>query len=186
MSMKSWNRIPALPVALGALLALAVTSLAQDQSGPTKDVDQTVAKPRKSTSEPEQAPAPPQALDEAQAKQKAQLLKAAEDLDKKLQAIEHRLVSQALLNSDDKYFVEPYAVYLNLIWLNAEVGTGGGDVAGSADFAPTKTQRELLKTCETEMAGVDADYRKFLKDDLLAFSHALESGNLAPLVAPAN
>ena len=88
----------------------------------------------------EPAPAPPQVLDEAQAKRKAELLKATEDLDKKLQTIEYRLASPALLNSDDKYFVEPYKVYLNLIWLNAEVGTGGGDVAGGADFAPTDTQ----------------------------------------------
>ena len=47
MSMKSWKRIPALPLALAALLALAAASLAQDQEGPAKDVDQTVAKPRK-------------------------------------------------------------------------------------------------------------------------------------------
>src|ERR1035437_9085156 len=56
MSMKSWNRIPALPVALAALFALAATSIAQDQAGPRKDADQTVAKPRKSTGEPEEAP----------------------------------------------------------------------------------------------------------------------------------
>jgi photosystem II stability/assembly factor-like uncharacterized protein len=133
--------------------------------------------------EPEPAPAPPRVLDEAQAKHKAQVLNAAEDLDKKLTAIEHRLVSEALLNSDDKYFVEPYKVYLNLIWLNAEVGTGGGDVAGSANFAPTENQMELLKTFETEIAGADADYRKVLKDDLPAFNHALASSDLAPLVA---
>jgi Ca-activated chloride channel family protein len=66
MSMKTWNRIPALPVALAALLALAATALAQDQSGPTKDVDQTVAKPRKSTSEPEQAPIPSKLSKKAQ------------------------------------------------------------------------------------------------------------------------
>jgi Ca-activated chloride channel homolog len=66
MSMKSWNRIPALPVALAALLALAATSLAQDQSGPTKDVDQTVAKPRKSTEEPEVAPIPSKLSKKAQ------------------------------------------------------------------------------------------------------------------------
>jgi Ca-activated chloride channel homolog len=66
MSMKSWNRIPALPVALAALFALAATSLAQDQSGPTKDVDQTVAKPRKSTSEPEEAPIPSKLSKKAQ------------------------------------------------------------------------------------------------------------------------
>jgi photosystem II stability/assembly factor-like uncharacterized protein len=134
----------------------------------------------------EPAPAPPAALDEAQTKQKAELLKAAEDLDKKLQAIESRQVSQALQNSDDKYFVEPYRVYLNLLWLNAEVGTGGGDVAGGADFAPTDNQLDLLTTYETEIAAVDADYRKLLKEDLPAFNHILESSSLAPLVAAGN
>jgi photosystem II stability/assembly factor-like uncharacterized protein len=128
--------------------------------------------------------APPQVLDEAQAKHKAELLKATEDLDKKLQTIEHRLVSPALLDSDDKYFVEPYKVYLNLIWLNAEVGTGGGDVAGGADFAPTDTQMELLKTFETEIAAVDADYLKVIKEDFPAFNRSLAGSNVAPLVAP--
>jgi hypothetical protein len=79
---------------------------------------------------------------------------AAEDLDRKLRAVESRPVSQALRNSDDKYFVEPYGAYLNLIWLNAEVGSGGGDVAGSADFAPSVTQLELLQTFEGDVASV--------------------------------
>ncbi len=126
----------------------------------------------------------PQASDEAQEKHKAELLKAAEDLDKRLLAIENRLASPALLNSDDKYFVEPYKVYLNLIWLNAEVGTGGGDVAGGADFAPTDTQMELLHGFETEMGGVDADYQKAMKEDLPAFNRTLVGSNVAPLVAP--
>ena len=121
-----------------------------------------------------------------QAKRKAELLKAVEDLDKKLQSVEYRLASPALLNSDDKYFVEPYKVYLNLIWLNAEVGTGGGDVAGGADFAPTDTQMELLKGFEGEMAGVDADYQKVMKEDLPVLNHALAENNVAGLVAPPN
>jgi Ca-activated chloride channel homolog len=58
MSMKSLNRIPVLPIALAGLFALAAASLAQDQSGPTKDVDQTVAKPRTSTETPADAPIP--------------------------------------------------------------------------------------------------------------------------------
>jgi len=66
MSMKTWNRIQALPLALAALFVLAATSLAQDQSGPTKDVDQTVAKPRKSTEEPEAAPIPSKLSKKAQ------------------------------------------------------------------------------------------------------------------------
>jgi len=64
--MKSWNRIPALPVVLAALLALASTSLAQDQPGPTKDVDQTVAKPRKTGDAPEEAPIPSKLSKKAQ------------------------------------------------------------------------------------------------------------------------
>ena len=66
MSMKSWNKIPALPVALAALFALAGASLAQDQAGPAKDVDQTVAKPRKSTDESEAAPIPSKLSKKAQ------------------------------------------------------------------------------------------------------------------------
>ncbi len=130
------------------------------------------------------APAPPPVLDEAQAKRKAELLKAAEELDKKLSAVEYKLVSPALLNSDDKYFVESYKVYLNLIWLNAEVGTGGADVAGGADFAPTDTQLELLQTFETEMAGADADYQKVMKEDLPALNRSLADSSLAVVVAP--
>src|SRR5258705_8882112 len=77
---------------------------------------------------PEQEPAAEQSPDSPEAKRKAELLKTVEVLDKKLQDIEYKLVSPALVNSDDKYFVESYHAYLNLIWLNAEVGSGGGDV----------------------------------------------------------
>jgi hypothetical protein len=133
----------------------------------------------------ETSEAPPPVLSEAQQRQKTQLLTTADDLDKKLQAIESRLVSQALRNSDDKYFVEPYGAYLDLIWLNAEVGTGGGDVAGSADFAPSETQLGLLKTLEAEVASVESDYRKILQSDLPAFDQALQNANLAPLAGGA-
>ncbi len=66
MSMKSWNKIAVLPVALAAFFALPIASLAQDQEGPAKDVDQTVAKPRKSTDEPDQAPIPSKLSKKAQ------------------------------------------------------------------------------------------------------------------------
>jgi photosystem II stability/assembly factor-like uncharacterized protein len=128
-----------------------------------------------------EGPSPSAALSQADsktdAKRKADLLKTAEDFDKKLLAIENRFVSPSLLNSDDKYFVEPYKVYLNLIWLNAEVGTGGGDVAGGADFAPTDTQMQLLQAYESEISGADADYQKLMKDDLPALNRALGQGS---------
>jgi Ca-activated chloride channel homolog len=60
MSMKSCTRI------LAALLAFAAMSLAQDQSGPTKDPDTTVAKPRNSTPDPDEAPVPSRLSKKAQ------------------------------------------------------------------------------------------------------------------------
>jgi hypothetical protein len=128
---------------------------------------------------PEPAPAPPQPMEEEQAKHKAELLKSAEELDKKLLAIEHKLVSSALTNSDDKYFIEQDQVYVNLLWLNAEVGTGGGDVAGGADFAPTDTQAQLLESYEGSLNSIEADFRKFSSDDLRVFNQDLVSSGLA-------
>ncbi len=129
----------------------------------------------------EPALAPPPVFSETQKQQRLQLLAAAEGLDSKLQTVESRLASRALRNSDDKYFVEPYGTYLDLIWLNAEVGTGGGDVAGSADFAPTSNQLDLLKGYEADMLSVDAQFRDILSDELPPFAKALEGANFPPL-----
>ena len=130
----------------------------------------------------EPSKAPPLKLSEAQQKQREELLKTVEDLDKQLEGVETRLVSQALRNSDDKYFVEPYGTYLDLIWLNAEVGTGGGDVAGSADFAPSATQLELLKTYEQEVRSAGSDFEKILHDRLGPLNQSLNQSQVAPLL----
>jgi Ca-activated chloride channel family protein len=65
MPMKSWNKVPLL-IALATLFALAAIGIAQDQTGPAKDVDQTVAKPRKPSGEPEEAPIPSKLSKKAQ------------------------------------------------------------------------------------------------------------------------
>lgn len=64
--MKSWKKLSILVLTLAALCALALTLFAQDQAGPAKDVDQTVAKPRKPAGEPEQAPIPSKLSKKAQ------------------------------------------------------------------------------------------------------------------------
>jgi len=124
-----------------------------------------------------------QVVDEVQARKKAEMLKTVEAMDQKVREIEYKFVSPALVNSDDKYYVEAYRVYLNLIWLNAEVGTGGGDVAGGADFAPTDTQLDSLHTMETEITSANAEYQKLLNDDLPAFNRFLAANNVAAVVA---
>jgi hypothetical protein len=123
-----------------------------------------------------------QIVDEAQAKKKAEMLKTVEAMEHKVREIEYKFVSPALVNSDDKYYVEPYRVYLNLIWLNAEVGTGGGDVAGGADFTPTDTQLDSLRTMESEIAAATADYQKLLNEDLSVFNRFLATNNVAAIL----
>ena len=65
---------------------------------------------------------------------KEALLKQVAEMDKKLFDVEAKLLEPAQMTSDDKYFQQAYRVYMNLIWLNGEVGPGAGDVSGGADF----------------------------------------------------
>jgi photosystem II stability/assembly factor-like uncharacterized protein len=96
-------------------------------------------------------------------KSNADQLKKAEDLNGELQAIEHKLVSNALTMSDDKYFVEPYKIYFNLVWLYAEIGPGGGDVAGGSGYGPTDSEISLKLDIERELAAVKSEYTELME-----------------------
>jgi hypothetical protein len=101
-------------------------------------------------------------------------------LDGKLLGVELRLLTKSDLNSDDKYYVEAYKVYLNLIWLSGEVGTGAGDVAGGADSRPTDTSLEVLAQIESDLAAAKAEYAKVMTEDVPAFNKAM-SGKVTAL-----
>ncbi|HEV2387211.1 MAG TPA: hypothetical protein VGS20_08145 [Candidatus Acidoferrales bacterium] len=118
-------------------------------------------------------------------KSKADLLQSARQMDDKMQAVEYALIARTEANSDDKYYVSAYKVYLNLIWLNGEVGTGAGDVAGGADFAPTDTELDLLGGIEKELAAATASYRHLMSQEVPAFNRSLEQNGMIPLVATA-
>jgi hypothetical protein len=72
--------------------------------------------------------------------------------------------------SDDKYYVEPYKVYLNLVWLSQQVGNGGGDVAGGAEFPPTDADVAILAGLEKELAAAQAGFKQLMDVDLPAFN----------------
>lgn len=103
--------------------------------------------------------------------------KAANDLNLKLQAVEEKLLERAQWTSDDKYFQQAYRVYMNLIWLNGEVGPGAGDVAGGADFRPTDTSIALLGDLEKQLAAAKADYEKLLSTEVAAFNKMMTERN---------
>ena len=114
---------------------------------------------------------------------KPELLKTVQGMDQKMKNVEYELISKTDANSDDKYYVEPYKVYLNLIWLNGEVGTGAGDVAGGPDYPPTQTSITLLDSIEKSLNAAQADYRALMEKELPAFNRAILGGGVVPLTA---
>jgi photosystem II stability/assembly factor-like uncharacterized protein len=114
-------------------------------------------------------------------KAKAELLKSVQDMDQKMQTVEYKLITKALSTSDDKYFIAAYNVYFNLIWLNGEVGTGAGDVAGGADYGPTDTALSLTEMIEKDLAAAKAEYRTLIDKDLPAFNRSLAANGVTPL-----
>jgi hypothetical protein len=114
-------------------------------------------------------------------KEKAALLKSAEEMDQKLENVEYKLVSKALTTSDDKYFISAYKIYFNLIWLNGEVGTGAGDVAGGADYGPTDTALGLTDMIEKDLAAAKTEYRTLIDKDVPAFNRSLTASGVTPI-----
>jgi photosystem II stability/assembly factor-like uncharacterized protein len=110
--------------------------------------------------------------------------RALRDLDQKLLAVELRLVSRTELHSDDKWYVESYKVYQNLIWLNGVVNSGAGDVAGGADERPTDASVGVLDGLSKELNAAKAAYREVLDRDLAAYNRSASSLGLRPLGVP--
>ena len=104
--------------------------------------------------------------------QKARL-KLIDDLDKKMLAVRDRFITRSEAMSDDKYFVETYKIYLNLMWMAQVTGTGGGDTAGSADYGPTKTAIGLVADLEKEIGTAAAEYKGLIEKDVPAFNKAV-------------
>ena len=102
---------------------------------------------------------------------------------RKCRGVEYKILNKALTTSDDKYFIEAYKIYFNLMWLNGEVGPGAGDVAGGADYAPTETSRNLLEMIEKDLAAATAEYRTLMDKDLPAFNRSLADHGVTPLTA---
>ncbi|MDE3152634.1 MAG: hypothetical protein KGL93_10355, partial [Gemmatimonadota bacterium] len=97
-------------------------------------------------------------------------LKAISAMNDKLMKVELMLITRENLNSDDKWFVTADKVYMNLIWLYAETGLGGGDVAGGANYKPTNTTHEVLQMIETDLNAGKKAYDDLMKNDLGDFN----------------
>ena len=69
---------------------------------------------------------------------------------------------------------------MNLIWLNGEVGTGAGDVAGGADNRPTEQSLAVLQLIEQDLAKAKVDFETLMRETVPAFNRSTQ-GRLPPI-----
>jgi hypothetical protein len=112
---------------------------------------------------------------------KADVVKAVDDMDKKLLDVELKLVTRSEMLSDDKYFPEAYKVYMNLIWLSGGIGQGASDEAGGVEYKPTDQQMAALTKLEGQLAGAKAGFDKLAATDIPAFN-AANAGKIPAIV----
>jgi photosystem II stability/assembly factor-like uncharacterized protein len=102
--------------------------------------------------------------------------------EREARAVEDRLLQPTLGEADEKSFRGELGLYLKLLWLQAEVGAGGADVSGNADFPPTQPEREVYEM----LSGWLAEARKALDalyaTTLPAFNEAIRSRGYAQLM----
>jgi hypothetical protein len=94
-------------------------------------------------------------------------------------------VSPGMANSDEKSFLGPYGLYLYLIWLNGELGTGAGDVYGDPGYAPTGATVQVLHLLDGKLDAARAQYRTLMQQELPQFDQMLIHENVLPLVGDA-
>jgi len=109
------------------------------------------------------------------------ILRSMTQIDRKLKDVELKLITESDMLSDDKYYPEQYQLYLNLIWLNGEVGTGAGDVAGTGDYGPTETDTALVLDLERQLQAVKTQYASVMDKDVPAYNQSVTSNGVEPL-----
>ncbi|MEE4278106.1 MAG: hypothetical protein V2I82_06540 [Halieaceae bacterium] len=98
----------------------------------------------------------------------AELSAALRELYLDLYNAELHYLSRTEMHSDDKWYVEKYRLYMNLVWLLAEVGGRGGDVFGGAGYRPTDAAVDVFDDRLREIEAAESDFAALLLrvDDL--------------------
>lgn len=95
--------------------------------------------------------------------------KALADIYKRMYDTELHFLSRTEMHSDDKWYVEAWGLYQNLVWLLAEVGSGGGDVMGGTSYGPTNATLSVFQDRVRDMEASRVAFDK-LTADVAAFN----------------
>jgi photosystem II stability/assembly factor-like uncharacterized protein len=112
--------------------------------------------------------------------------RADRTLDRDLGALYQRMyetelhfLSRTEMHSDDKWYVEKYRLYLNLVWLLAELGGGGGDVAGGVAYRPTNAAESVYRDRLTELDAARVAFDRLMSE--VAEFNRSHTGRLPPI-----
>jgi photosystem II stability/assembly factor-like uncharacterized protein len=112
-----------------------------------------------------------------------QLKQDADAMDEKMQAVEYEMLSKPLAASDDKTYITAWKIYYNLLWLNGEIGSGAGDVAGGTDYKPTDVEYQLTENLEQQLTKAESDYKNLMDKEVPAFNRSLGEHKVAPIAS---
>ncbi len=106
----------------------------------------------------------------------ASVITSADELDKKLRAVEDKIFQPMTAEGDSKSFRYPNMLYCKLSVL-------AGDVASMVDFAPNKQQIEVHELLKKRMIIYKGKLDELIKTDVPAFNDMLKEKNLSVIIA---
>jgi photosystem II stability/assembly factor-like uncharacterized protein len=104
---------------------------------------------------------------------------ALEALYNKMYETELHFLSRTEMHSDDKWYVEKYRLYMNLVWLLAEIGGSGGDVMGGQGYPPTDAAKSVYEDRLREMVDARSAFEALMLE-VAAFNKA-NAGRVSPV-----
>jgi hypothetical protein len=108
---------------------------------------------------------------------------ALDAFERAARTVEDQLLQPTLAEADEKSFRGELELYLKLLWLQAEVGAGGADVSGNADFPPTRAEREVYALLSGQLARARTAFDALYATTLPAFNETMRARGLAQLMS---
>lgn len=109
------------------------------------------------------------------------MLASARKMNTQMQDVEYQLMARSLAAGDAKTYLSASKIYFNLLWLDAEIGSGGGDVAGGEGYPPTDTAYKLTSQIEQKLTKATIAYNNLMQHEVPAFNRSLLDHKIMPL-----
>ena len=109
---------------------------------------------------------------------------SATSLDAKFAAVEENLLDASIAEGDQKSFRGPLGLYLKFVWLGAEVGTGGADVSGNSDFAPTASEVEVYDLLHKQLLETQRQLARLNEEAVPVFNKEMQAGGMLRIAVP--